>query len=344
MSFYDAAGYLDFRKVRGLGMPFTILLGGRATGKTYGALRTSVEDGVRFVFMRRKQTQLDMINKPEFSPIRPVCRDTGLQITMRPVAKGLAAFVPYKIGDDGREEITGKPYGYTVALSTVSNLRGFDTSDVELLLYDEAIPEKAERPLPNEADALFNCYETFNRNRELSGRPALQLVCMANANDQTAPILEALQLVRRIDRMRKTGTELYTDPGRGLALIMLRDSPISAAKSETALYKLTAGSDFASMSLDNSFSYEDRARTASRPLAEYKPIVGVGEITIYKHKSIHEYYVSSHRRGSPPIYGAGETELDRFRRAYGWLWQEWMDDRITVEDYLCQVLLTKYLT
>lgn len=343
MRFYDSNGYLDFRRVRDMGYPFTLVIGGRGTGKTYGALKTSIEDGKKFVFMRRRQTQLDIINRPEFSPVKPVCRDMGWKITNRPIAKGLSAFVPYELSEDGKEQISGPPYGYTVALSTVANLRGFDASDVDLILFDEFIPEKSERPMPHEADALFNCYETFNRNRELAGRQPIQLVCMANANDQTAPVLEYLRLIRRIDNMRKNGTELYTDDKRGLCLILLRDSPISEAKQDTALYRLTEGGDFATMALVNDFAYEDRGRIISRPLCEYKPIVTVGEITVYRHKSKRLFYVSEHRTGSPPTFTAGETELARFKRAYCDLWGEYMSDRIEFEGYLCQTLLTKYL-
>lgn len=346
MQFYDKSGYLNFRKVRDIGMPFTLIIGGRGSGKTYGALKTSIEDDKIFAFMRRKQTQLDIINKPEFSPIKPVCRDTGWKYTMRPIAKGLSGFVPYEIGEDGKSEvISGPPVGYTCALSTIANLRGFDASEIDLLIYDEFIPEKAERPLQNEADALFNCYETFNRNRELQGRAPLQLICMANANDQTAPILESLRLIKRLDRMRKTGTEWYKDAQRGLALILLQDSPISAAKKETALYRLTSGTDYAEMALDNKFAYEDRGEgeIVSRPLTEYRPIVEVGEITIYKHKSNGMYYVSGHRMGTPQHFAATETDLARFRRSYQWLAAAHLDGYVEFEDFLCRVLLTKYV-
>lgn len=340
MSFFDSNGYFDFRRIRDKGLPFNIILGGRGTGKTYGALRSSIEDGIRFAFMRRKQKQLDIINRPEFSPVRPICRDTGLKITMRPTAPGLAAFVPYEL--DGEEErISGPPYGYTLALSTVSNLRGFDASDVDILIYDEAIPEKTERPLKHEADALFNCYETLNRNRELSGRRPLQLFCLANANDQTAPILEALQLVRRVEKMRKSGQELYIDHARGLLLLMLEDSPISKAKEDTALYRLTTGSDFAEMALSNDFAYEERGRIRSRPLTEFRPVVGIGDLTIYRHKSDGSLYGSTHRTGSPPVFGIGDTERARFLRSYGSLWEDYMADKISFEDYYAQVLFDK---
>lgn len=342
MRFYDDNGYLDFRSVRDRGYPFNLIIGGRGAGKTYGALRSCVEDGKRFIFMRRKQIQLDIINKPEFSPIRPICRDAGLQITMRSVAKGLSAFVPYELDADGSERVTGEPYGYTCALSTVANLRGFDASDVDILIYDEFIPEKSERPLAHEADALFNCYETLNRNRELTGAQPLQLFCLANANDQTSPVLEHLRLIRRIDRMTRVGNELYTDPKRGLLLLLLRDSPISAAKADTALYRLTAGSDYAEMALSNNFVYEERGRIVSRPLGEYKPVVSVGEITIYRHKSRDMYYVSGHCTGSPPAYATGDAELERCRRAFPRLIEAHFDDIIEYEDYLCQVLFEKY--
>lgn len=344
MNIYDSNGYVNFRGIMDKGYPYNIMVGGRGTGKTYGALKTHVVDKRQFMYMRRRQTQVDIINKPEFSPIKPVCRDLGLQITMRPVAKGLSAFVPYEVDEEKNKEIiSGPPFGYTCALSTVANLRGFDASEVRSLIYDEFIPEKAERPLPHEADALFNCYETLNRNRELEGQPPLQLFCLANANDQTAPILERLRLITRIEKMRKTGQEIFVDNRRGLLLLMLKDSPISEKKRDTALYRLTEGTDFAEMALDNDFAYEDRGAIVSRPLAEYRPLASIGEITIYRHKGGGPFYVSTHRSGKPPTFGLGDSDRERFRRTFGWLWESYLAQNIEFEDYLCQILLTKYL-
>lgn len=340
---YTDRGYLNFRAVRDAGFPFTLIIGGRGTGKTYGALRSCVEDNKIFAFMRRRQTQVDIINSPEFSPIRPICRDTGEQITNRPIVKGISGFYRYEV-EDGKEKIMGDPLGFTCALSTLSNVRGFDASRVEILLYDEFIPEKGERVLPNESDTLFNAYETFNRNRELNGEKPLQLICMANSNDLTTPVLSSLGLIRRIDKMIKSGQEIYTDEKRGLLLVLLCDSPISAAKGDTALYRLTTGSDFATMALDNSFAYEDRGVIISRPLQEYRPIVAVGEICVYEHKSRRIYYVSTHVSGGPPVYTSGETDLQRFSRAFGWLWREYLSDAVEFEEYLAQVLFIKYLT
>jgi len=56
------------------------------------------------------------------------------------------------------------------------------------------------------------------------------------------------------------------------------------------------------------------------------------------------FYVSPHRSGSPATFGAGETDLARFRRRYGIeLWGALLDHCMEFEDYLCKALLTKYL-
>lgn len=343
MRIYDNNGYLDFRSVRDEGYPFTFVVGGRGTGKTYGALRSSIEDCKVFAFMRRRQTQADMIAKPEFSPLIPVCIDTGWTITTRPIVKGISGFFPYHL-EDKKAVLAAAPLGYILALSTLANVRGFDGSRIQLLLYDEFLPERGERCLPSEADTLLNAYETINRNRELTGSQPLQLVALANANDLGAPILQQLGLTRQLDRMAIKGRQVWTDDSRGILVLMLRDSPISAAKADTALYRLTDGSDYSAMALQNAFAYEDRAGVDSRPLREYRPLVAIGELTIYSHKSRREFYASRHRSGGCREYGTTELQIKKFRADYGWLYRELMAGRLISEDYAAKTELNRYLT
>lgn len=341
MDLYTDQGYLNFRAVRDMPYPFIIVVGGRGTGKTYGALLSSIEDGQFFGFMRRTKTQLDLISSPEFSPINTVCRKTGWKIRPAPLGRGISAYYYYE-EEDGKAKTYGSPLGINLALSTVANVRGFDASALDLLIYDEAIPERGERPLKNEWEKLENCYETLNRNRELEGAPPLKLICLANANKQTAPILEGLRLVDTLDRMILKGQELYTDQKRGLALLLLRDSPISRAKANTALYRLSSGTQFSEMALGNRFAYEDKGRIASMPLAEFRPLVAVGEITIYRHKSRRLLYVTRHRAGTPASYGTTDMELLRFRRTYSWIMDYLLEDAVVFETYEAQTLLTNY--
>lgn len=341
MSIYQKNGYINIKNILSYGMPFNFVVGGRATGKTYTSLKTVIEDNIKFMFMRRTQTQTDLINKNEFSPFKPINEDNGWNIGTSVISKYNSAF--YNMVDDGDKTTPcGSPLGYTCALSTISNMRGFDASDVELLIYDEFIPERHERPLKNEAMALFNAYETINRNRELNGRNPLQLLGLANANDLANPIFLALNLVKKANEMRKRGQEICIMKERGIGLFILSESPISEAKRETALYKLTKGSEFFSMSLDNDFIGLDNRLIKSRPLTEYKPLVAVGELCIYTHKSNGKYYVSTHISGTPKNYSAVDTDLERFRRDYPWIWWEYLSNHVEFEEILCEILLTKY--
>lgn len=337
MKLYQDSGYVNIRGILELGLPFNFCIGGRATGKTYTSLKTVKEDGVKFFFMRRTQAQADLINKPEFSPFKAVNNDNGWNVVTRPISKYNAAFY-----DVTEEQPEGTPIGFTGALSTMSNVRGFDAQEVKILIYDEFIPERHERPIKNEGSALLNAYETINRNRELKGEPPLQLLCLANANDLSNPIFLELNLVAKAERMRKKGQEISIDKKRGIGIFMLSESPISDRKRNTALYKLTKGSEFEKMSIDNDFAERNYNNVVVRPLIEYKPVVAVGELCIYSHKNSGKLYVSTHATGSPPKFTAGEQDLARFQRAYFWIWSEYMQNNVEFEEILCEILLTKY--
>jgi hypothetical protein len=340
MNIYQESGYIDIRAIMALNLPFNFIVGGRATGKTFTSLETVVEDNIKFMYTRRTQAQADLINKADFSPFKSLNMTFNWHIGTEILSKYNAGFYKQVLQDDIYVN-NGSPIGYTSALSTISNIRGFDASDIDVWLYDEFIPEQHERPIKNEAAAFFNAYETINRNRELTGRKPLQVLCLANANDLANPLFLELGLIRKAVQMRRKKQEIYIDNERGIGLFILARSPISEKKKQTALYKLTGGSTFEKMSINNDFSGNEIGRLATRPLIEYKPIVTVGEITIYQHKSSRVYFISTHKIGSPPSYGTGAAETARFRRAYQWIWDEYMENNIEFEEYLCEVLLTK---
>lgn len=337
MKLYQDSGYVNIKGIMDLGLPFNFVVGGRATGKTYTALKTVKEYGVKFMFMRRTQSQAELINKPDFSPFKTLNNDMGWSVVSKPITKYNAGFY-----DASEGEAAGCPIGYTCALSTISNVRGFDAQDVKILIYDEFIPERHERPIKNEGAALLNAYETINRNRELKGDPPLQMLCLANANDMSNPIFLELGLVKKAERMIRKGQEMSIDRARGIGIFMLNESPISDKKRATALYKLTSGSEFERMSLDNTFNDVNTSNVVIRPLIEYRPVVAVGEICIYAHKNSGKMYVSTHCTGSPIHYTSGEADLARFRRNYVWIWTEYLQNNVEFEEILCEILLTKY--
>lgn len=355
MRIYHDNGYLNVPELLATGYPFIFCWGGRATGKTYGALQECVDSKTTFGLMRRTQTQLDVISKPEFSPFKPLNKDHGWNVGIVPLSKyngGIYHMEPEIKMIDGEVVPTGKqspkglPIGYTFALSTIANIRGFDGSDMEVLIYDEFIPEPHARPIKEECQAFLNAYETINRNRELQGRKPLQVLCLANANTLANPLFIGLGLVTKAERMYRKGQEYSEDPKRGILLVNLCNSTISEQKQETALYKLAGNSSFARMALSNDFSgEEERGRIGSKPLREFKPIVAVGEICIYQHKSNSSmFFCSTHITGSPPTFGVGDVERTRLRRSYSWLWTAYLNNQIDFEERICEILLTKYFS
>jgi hypothetical protein len=342
MNIYLPSGYVDMRKLLSLDLPFIVMVGARATGKTYGGLQYAIEDKIKFIYMRRTQTQVDVIMQPDFSPFKRLNEDFGWDIRPKKISKYTSGFY-HSIEEEGAAVVQGAPLGYLCALSTMANMRGFDASDCDFYFYDEFMPEKHERPIKDEAAAFFNAHETINRNRELQGKKPIKTLIASNSNDLANPIFLELGLVRKASQMKQTGQTVYINKERGLCLVVMdENSPISQRKKDTALYRLTGTtSKFARMSLGNEFANDEIGRISSRPLAEYRPIVSYGELTIYQHKSKRTYYVSMHKTGSPPTYGTGDSERLRFRRQYLWIWEEYLDNNIEFEEYLCEIILTK---
>lgn len=171
----------------------------------------------------------------------------------------------------------------------------------------------------------------------------MQCILLANSTNMANPIFMSLGLVRITQKMKENKNPVYINNKRGIAIFMLDESPISKKKAETVLYKLTENTEFSRMALGNEFATEEIGRIKSQSLKLYKPLVTVGEITIYKHKSDRSFYCTTHASGNPETFGSGEAELTRFRKKYYYLWQrEYMDNNIVFEEYICQILFEQY--
>ena len=342
MKLYNDAGYVDMPRVLAHEAVYIFIYGGRGTGKTYGYLQEMIDSQKKFIYFRRLATQVDIVKKEDMQPFKTLNRDRKWNIHPYPINKYVSAFYDSDTSEDGKLIPKGESKGLLTAISTFSNLRGIDCNDIDIMCLDEFIPELNERPIKGEADAIFNAYETVNRNRELNGKEPVKFIFLANSNRIDNPLFLELKLVRIADKIRKSGDEVYYDKKRRMLLIDLYKSKISEEKSETALYQLTKGTDFYNMAIRNTFLNDERGRIESKPIVEYKPIVGIGEITIYKHKSKREYYCTAHREGSPKVYGTGSTERERFKKDYLYLYRAYMKNLIIFEEYINEILFDRY--
>ena len=335
MKLYQSNGYANMRDIiLSSETPFTLVIGGRGTGKTYNGIATLLQEHIKFVYLRRTSAQMELVSKDEFSPIVKIAGDLGRALVCAPLSKYASGV--YELDADGKP--IGDAVAVNMALSTMANARSFDASSVKVILYDECIPERHERAITHEVDAFLNMYESIDRNRQLNGQPPVKCVCLANANNMEAPILQALNCIKTLDLMRKKGQTQRVDKSTGLSIFLLNHSPISAEKRETALYKLTLGQgDFTDMALENAFSRDNYTDTGSRPLSEYYAVAAVGPICLYRHKSNYSWYVSETKSGHPKEFENTITDRARFRLYCMNSWKDYFERKLTFENVSAKV-------
>lgn len=263
---------IDFLKEK---IYFNFFIGGRGVGKTYSTLSHLLQCKKIFIYLRTSAKELGIAaDSNVFSVI-------DKRIKWR------------KLEDDfyGIEK-NNKIIGYGCALSTFKNIRGVNFENVDIIFHDEFIPEvSARKIIKNEADAFFNMIESVNRNRELLGHDPITYIACANANNIYNPYFIALKIINNIELALYEGSNIYIDYERGLQVVMLKASnEYIEKKRQTALYKLTAGTDFEKMALDNEFSYNDFSLIKKNvKVVGYVPILRIDEIVIWKKKNQSEY-------------------------------------------------------
>lgn len=336
MPLYLSSGYVNIEYCLNFKCPFTFIIGGRGTGKTFTSQLVCIQKNLTYMLLRRTQAQADLIAKPEFSPVNPVLEYLHRIPFIESATKYNGKIYSKSSLDDENKVL----HGYTGALSTFSNLRGFDGSDIDVLLFDEFIPERHEKALKNEADAFFNVYETINRNRELNGDPPLQALCLSNSNSLASPILNSLNLVKTVEKMQGKGQSEYINRDAGIAIFLLYNSPISDRKRETALYRATHGTEFSRMSLENEFSYDDMSDIRSIALnSGWKLFAQLGSMFLYNKNGL--WYISKHCAGTPAkIYELTDIGMAKFVHDYPGSYQRIINHKIVYEDFGVKSLFT----
>lgn len=286
---YTKDGWINADTVMDDPATFCICVGGRGIGKTFGILKAVLDRGLKFIYLRRTQAQIDTIKLKELNPFKAVNDICGSDIVAGSLGKYMGAF--YHSDAEGKP--CGEVIGIAVALSTVSNIRGLSAeTDFDIVVFDEFIPEAHEKKtIRCEETAFLNCMETFNRNREIQNRPPMKVILLSNSNDLDSPILQAIGALRPLDEMiRKRQSYRQLHDG-AVSIYRFIDSPISEKKRNTVLYRVSNNDDFSNMALDNEFSRANYENVERRDLKQYRPLVSIGGMTVYEHKSERQYYV-----------------------------------------------------
>ena len=341
---YLENGYLNMPAIIETGVPFIMITGGRGTGKTFGALKYVKDNRIKFMFLRRTNEQTRTISSHEYSVFNAINRKDGTEIYPYTIGRNTIGFC-HSVWNDAKDcyECASAPIGYLASLTGISKMRGFDAESIKICILDEFCPELHEKAIKNEETAVANAYETINRNRELEGQKPLQFLMLANANNIRSKILSGFGLVEIMERMFRKGQSIYLSKDENLLIICPKDSPISERKKDTALYKVMAGTQYEKMALQNEFAMDGISNINPQPLKEYRPIVKVGQLTVYRHKSKDIYYISPTSGGNVQVYKSDSYDLMKFRRTFHYLESAYINNKILYESTETCLLFTSYL-
>ena len=311
--------------------PLSFIIGGRGIGKTYSTIDYVLKMQRPFMYLRNTQVQLDESSTDFGNPFKAWNRDHDRDIRIRSERKHSTI---YDFGQDNKPAI-----GYAAALSTFENMRGVDLSDVEYVIFDEFVER---RTLPfRQFETFANFYETVNRNRELLGKPALQVFLLSNSQSLNNEILANYGCIPIIEQMIKRGDEeCVTD----LMYINLPKSAVSEAKRDTVNYKLTEGTQYYQEALENMFAYDSFANIGKKPVMEYTPVVRIDDMYIWQHKSNGRFYVCRSASNRVPEYSSRDS-LPAFLHRYGMsLRLAAQDGKIDYSEFLLKSKLSSILT
>lgn len=296
--------------------PIVIAFGGRGIGKTYGVLKHLLEEKISFLYMRRTQKNVEMCELDSMNPFAPLNKDLGTNISMYKSGKFFYGFYESETTESGKKRPTGPMIAPAVSLSTFC--RGIDGVDYDVLVYDEFIPQQIDRKMNGEGDAFLNAVESIQRNRHRQGKPELKCILLSNTNSLDNDVLRALGAISAVDRMVRKGQNYGRFVDGALAIYRFTDSPVSAEKSKLAIYRVAQDEDFLAMALGNDFSASSYEHVESRSLDQYRPLVSVGNITVYQHKSEDEWYVVPGVKAQER-YTRLKNDMAAFQRDYNYL-------------------------
>lgn len=327
------------------GIYFYYFCGGRGIGKSYSAYDLCREIGTgefsfgdnvdadKFLYLRRTGVEAESVTSPEGNAFKKYNHDEGYEINAEYSRK--LGFGTWYLDSDRTEII-----GYSAAVSTFSNLRGVDFSDVQFILFDECIPEtKYKGVIKREGILLLNIYETINRNRELLGMPPCVLVMLSNPIDLSSVLLSELGFTEIISSMIFKNQQKYTDKKRHLHIEKLTNHIISTEKRNTALYEFAKGTGFDEEALSGDFVNNDLSLVQKNVnLSEYTPLLSLEKVAcVYKHKSQDLYHIS--QVVNPAKYEFRVVEREKLRDVFYWKYKLLIVDRlVTFDNYNTKVI------
>ena len=306
-----------------------------------------IEDKKKFVFMKRTIVDVDMLCASgrrtdvnfDISPFVPLNRDFGWDIKPVKVFKGIAGF--YHCNEEGKP--SGDPVGYACALSAAKDVKGFDLSECDFMIFDEFIPKRHERINRQEGDQLMDIYMTVSRDRVQRGRGELKLLCLANATSVNNPTFSILNVVDTAVEMDVLNQEYHLERGIMMHKIPALDVP---DEEKTGIEKAMAGTAWADMAFGGHFAYDDFTSVSHKRLKGFHPICSYTykKETVYIYEKDGQYYATNAKASGVKNYNLHrENEQKKFFYDYIVDFRdETIEDNFTFQKYSMYDLIINY--
>lgn len=218
--YYDPNKMLSYNRI------MNFIIGARGIGKSYSMKKHPIKRFInhqeQFIYLRRYKTELKKVGN--------YFNDISME------------FPEHRFAVKGRNfMIDGKQAGWAVPLSAWQSEKSTAYPDVTTIIFDEFIREKDNSGyIPNEVDAFLNFIDTVTRGRE-----NVRVICLSNAVSVVNPYFLYFKLVPDITKRFNANESIVVE---------IPDSKdFSDNRRQTKFGKLIDGTDYAEMSLDNTF-------------------------------------------------------------------------------------------
>lgn len=334
-----------------------IIVGGRNTGKTYSTLKSCVNSGRKFVFIKRTIEDVDLLcagsgrigsKQNEYgvdlSPFKSINRDMHTNIKAFSIKKGLGGFWHCDYEDDTP---SGHPIGYLISLSAVTKFKGFDLSECDWIIFDEFIPQPWDRVNRKEGEQLMDLYKTVSRDREHRQKDPLKLICLANATSISNPVTNILEITDHMADMQVKGMSQYYDIERGIYVHIINENlEFQKKERESQIYKAMGNTAWGRMAFENKFAYNDFTNVGRVNMKGYKPVTSYiyKDVQYYVYMKEGQYYLCTSANNKTDVYDlAKENDQKRFwyDRVYD-LRNECIEGNMIFEAYTMYDLIMNY--
>lgn len=192
--------YYDINPIWELNAVYSIIIGQRSNGKTYGALEKSLQlfadTGKQTAIIRRYQDDFKgKRGQSLYAPLTGVIKDLFNDEYNCVVFKSNQWFLAFDDGDD--LNVCNTPFAYAFALTSMEHDKSSSYPHVSLIVYDEFLTRGYE--LPNEFLLFQNTVSTIVRDRQ-----DVRILMLGNTVNQYSTYFDEMGLTNI--RQQKQGT------------------------------------------------------------------------------------------------------------------------------------------